>query len=329
VTALVWLLTWRETFTTDQRMALSALSAGVLLAFAGGLSEQLFKATQRYPLGTMLGNLSRLAEWIGWMLGLLLVGSFTAVAVGGLVFRSAGTVLAMLLAGRDASGMSWGFRSATRETLKQMIRPASAFMAFPIANALSFQGMTLLVGLTLGPVSVAVFNTYRTLARTAVQVTALFSHSLWPEFTRLFGENSHVDLSRLVHRSAWISLGQVVLVCGAVYALAPAILQAWTHGQIAYDSNLLSVLMAYAVVSGAWHVPRILLMSTSRHGWLAIWTVFTSVLGVALAWAFVQFWGIVGMGWSMLISEAAIASVCIVLIWRTLNRPAKLIEAAQ
>ena len=47
---------------SDMRLALVALSISTLLALCGGLSEAVFKATQRYAMGTMLGNLTRLAD---------------------------------------------------------------------------------------------------------------------------------------------------------------------------------------------------------------------------------------------------------------------------
>ena len=56
----------------DRRVALSAMSIGVLVAlFGGGLSEVVFKSTQRYAKGTMLSNYVRLGEWLGSMLGLM------------------------------------------------------------------------------------------------------------------------------------------------------------------------------------------------------------------------------------------------------------------
>lgn len=318
---LVWWSPWPTAGTADQRFALMALTAGVLVAFAGGLSEQVFKATHRYALGTLLGNLTRLAEWAGWMLGLVLFGSFSAVAVGGLALRVVGTVLAMAVASHGAHGMRWGLRCATRETVRQMIRPATAFMAFPLANALSFQGVTLLVGATLGPVAVAVFSTYRTLARTAVQVTAMFSHSLWPEFSRLFGQRSFSELQQLARRSAWLSAAQVLLLCGALFALAPWILRTWTHGQIPFDGVVFGILMAYAAASGLWHVPRVLLMSTNRHGGLAVWAVLTGALCVALTAWLGQRMELEGVGIAMLASELLIAIVCIGLALRATADP--------
>ena len=55
----------------------------VLAALFTGLSEAAFKATGRYALGTSMGHLIRLGEWLGGLIGLLTVGSFPAVAMGG------------------------------------------------------------------------------------------------------------------------------------------------------------------------------------------------------------------------------------------------------
>jgi O-antigen/teichoic acid export membrane protein len=317
----IWWSPWPSDATADQRVALVALTTGVLMTFAGGLSEQVFKATHRYALGTTLSNLTRLAEWAGWMVGLMLVGSFSAVAIGGLVFRAVGTVLSMAMARSGYSGMAWGTRTATAESVRQMIRPATAFMAFPLANALSFQGVTLLVGVFFGPVAVAVFSTYRTVARTTVQITAMFSHSLWPEFAHLFGGGSMAKLRQLVLHSAWLSAVQVLLLCGVMYAVTPWLLQVWTHGKIPFDPIPFGLLTVYASICGIWHVPRVLLMSTNQHGALALWAVLTGALCVALTAWIAPHWGLAGIAGAMLLSELLIALICSALALRAIRQP--------
>lgn len=315
----IWWSPWPANATLDQRMALMALTVSVLIAFAGGLSEQLFKATHRYALGTLLGNFTRLAEWAGWMLGLLLVGTFSAVALTGLAFRAVGTLLTMVVARAGEPGLQWGLRHATAATVRDMVRPAAAFMAFPLANALSFQGVTLLVGVLLGPVAVAVFSTYRTLARTAVQVTAMFSHSLWPEFSRQFGQGSLAELRQLARRSAALSAVQVLLLCAALYAIAPWLLSAWTHGKIAFDPAVVGLLIAYAAASGLSHVPRVLLMSTNQHGTLAVWTMLGGAVCVMLTAWWAPRAGLNGVGLAMLSSELLVVIACVTLALRALG----------
>lgn len=315
LTPLVLAMPWSDTTTADERQALLLLIAGVLVAFLGGLSDQLFRATQRAATGALLGNFTRLAEWVGWMGGLWLGGSFTAVALGGLMCRVLGTLATMALAARDAQGLRWGFAHASLGTVRQLAQPAVAFMVFPLANALSFQGLTLLVGALLGPAAVAVFNTYRTLARTTVQATAIFSHSLWPEFSRLHGQGDGLALHAMARRSAWLGTALALGAGTALYAVAPWLLHAWTHGRIAFDAQPFGLLAAYAVIGSAWHVPRVLLMATNQHGALALWSLLAAALGVALALWWCEPLGLPGAALAMLLSEAFIAGVgaCLVL----------------
>ena len=126
--------------TTNQRVALAAMSFSVLLSLFGGLSEATFKATERYATGTMLGNYARLGDWSGSMLGLILAGSFSAVALSALTMKLIGVIAGMLMASKGNHGLKWGFHAADRAEIHTMVKPAVSFMAFPLANALSLQG---------------------------------------------------------------------------------------------------------------------------------------------------------------------------------------------
>jgi O-antigen/teichoic acid export membrane protein len=300
----------------DRRVALLAMSVSVLLAFLGGLSEAAFKSTQRYATGTMAGTLVRLGEWLGCMTGLAMVGSFAAVAVTGLAVRLAGTLVCMVLATRGRHGLSWGMQAADGAEIRSMVKPAVSFMAFPLANALSFQGVTLLVGALFGPVAVALFNTYRTIARVAVQTTAIFSHSLWPEFSRLFGQGAKARVNRLFLRTSLLGAAQSLLLSLVLYFLSPWLLQVWTHGAIEFIPPLMLLMLLYAAVGGIWHIPRVLLMATNQHVGLAYWSILAGLLCVGLAWLMGSELQLNGVGAAMLTSELFIATVCAGLAYR-------------
>jgi O-antigen/teichoic acid export membrane protein len=258
----------------------------------------------------MLNNVVRLGEWLGFMVGLAAVGSFAAVALTGLTVRVVGTSICMTLAVFRQHGLSWGFRAADGSEVRSMLRPAVSFMAFPVANALSFQGITLLVGAMFGPVAVALFNTYRTLARVAVQVTAIFSHALWPEFSRLFGQNTKHALSDLFKRSYVLSATQALLLSVVLYLLSPWLLQIWTRGAIEHVPTLMALMMIYAAVGGIVHVPRVLLMATNQHAGIASWSIIVSVLSIGLAWMIGTVLELNGISAAMLASEFLMAVVC-------------------
>lgn len=315
--------------TMDQRVALTALSIGVLLSLFGGLSEAIFRSTGRYATGTMLGNFVRLGEWLGCMVGLATIGSFAAVALGGLAVRLVGTLAVMVLAQRGGHGLSWGTHAADRAEIRSMLKPAVSFMAFPLANALSFQGVTLLVGALFGPVAVALFNTYRTIARVAVQVSAIFSFALGPEFSRLHGQGATDTLNSLFLRTSLLGAVQALLLSLILYFLSPWLLHIWTHGAIEFIPSLMLLMLLYAAVGGIWHIPRVLLMATNQHIGLAYWSVFVGVLAVGLAWLMGSELQVNGVATAMLVSELFIATVCSLLAYSAVTDNNKIKAVAQ
>lgn len=303
--------------TLDMRVALAALLGSVLVSLYGGLADAVFKATGRYPVGTMMGQFARLAEWAGYMVGLIVFRSFAGVAVVGLLARVVFGGLMILVAQRGQHGLTLGFRHAQRSELVRMLHPAVSFMAFPLANALSFQGVTLLVGLLAGTSAVALFNVYRTIARVAVQLTSMFSHALWPEFARLFGQAGMKAVHPLFKQSALLGAAVAALFSPILFVVSPWLLAIWTHGRIPFEPTLMALLLAYAAVGGLWHVPRVLLMATNKHMGLSGWSLAAGGLSVALAWVLGRAWQVNGVGAAMLLSEAFIAAICVHLANRS------------
>ena len=320
--ATVILLSGWTPLPVDQTLALWLLMLSVLAALFTGLSEAAFKATGRYAFGTSLGHLIRLAEWLGGLIGLLLVGSFPAVALGGLVARLGGLALIMSWATRQQTGLSWGAAQARRSDVLDMVRPAMSFMVFPLSNALTFQGATLLVGHVFGPALVTVFNAHRTLARVAVQVTSVFSNAIWAEFSRLYGTGHRDALASLYGRS----LRSGIVVCtgfsAVLYLVAPWLIQIWTHGRISIQPALLACLLVYAAVAGIWNVPRVLLMACNQHMGLAPWFLALSSAMLVLAYGLAHAVGLSGVALAMLVAEGVIAAICLQQASELMRNPA-------
>lgn len=293
----------------DRRVAFLALTATLLLAILGGLTEAILRATGRYPLGTFGGNVVRLGEWLGSVLGLVLVGSFTAVAVGGLLMRLAGFVVLHAVSLRESHGIRWGWQQASWARMKAMARPAAWFMVFPLANALSFQGATLVVGQTLGAASVVTFNAYRTLARVTVQLTSVFSHSLGPEFARLYGTGALGALRQLYRRSFRAGSAFALVSALALLAASSWLLQTWSRGAVHFDLALMIVFVVYAALGALWHVPRTLLMSINRHGVLAGAWALVALASLGLVAALAPGGGLMGAAFGIAVCEVVIVGL--------------------
>jgi O-antigen/teichoic acid export membrane protein len=294
----------------DERLAVTALIAGVLISQFGGLSDTIYRATGRFALAMMLGNSLRLLEWGGYMVGLYAWGSFCAVAVCGLVARIAGTLVLVGVSARGNHGITWRWHDASLAEIKSLIKPAMSFMIFPLASALSLQGITLLVGQFFGPAVVTSFNSFRTIARVAVQVTGIFGNALWGEFSFLFGQGGASAVRPVYERT--LALGAIGSIAFSVllYFVSPWLLQVWSHGHIAFQSGPMLLLLAYAAIGGLWHVPRTLLLSTNQHIGLAQWSLAGALLSVGAAYLLESSIGLQGVCLAMLVSELFMAAIC-------------------
>ncbi|MCR5865811.1 MAG: lipopolysaccharide biosynthesis protein [Aquincola tertiaricarbonis] len=303
-------------------LAVGCLGAGVLVAFWGGLAHQLVRATGRNAQGEMATHLVRLAEWLGQLGGLFTFGSLLSTALGGLLMRVVGTAIAARLARRGSGSIDWGFARADAAVLRGLWRPAAGFMLIPAANALSLQGMTLLVGHLLGPAAVAVFNTYRTLARVVVQATSAFSFALWPEFARAYGAEGARGVAPLYHRARRTGLWIAAVAVAAVGLGSPWLLALWTHGKIEFLLAPMGAMLAYATVASATHVPRVLLLSTSRHEGLVWAGIASAVAGLLVASQLTSWSGLLGAALAMALADALAGAAALRGADRLLREPA-------
>lgn len=303
----------------DRKLAVIFLAAGVLLAQFNGLAESIFRACDRHARGVMLGNNSRLLEFFGAIIGLFSTGTFAGVALFSLVMRTLGLLITAFLARRLRSGITWGFEHASTGEVRTMMRPALSFMAFPLTNALSIQGVTLLIGHLFGPASVSIFSAYRTISRVAIQVTGLLGNSLWAEFTRLYARGERSSLKKVYQRGFRLGLGAAALVSMMLFIAAPTLLSWWSGDKIPYQFPMMAAMILYAAIGGTWSVPRTLMMAINQHSHISI----QSILG-AMATLFTSFltgtqFGLNGVAMTLAAVEAVLALSCIYLANRLIS----------
>lgn len=311
ILALVLFLIPESLFLTENwQLVLLLLSSSVLLGLFCSLSESIYKATNGYAVGTYLVTTGRLVEWVGGISGLFVFSSFLGVAATALFARAAYTLFAMWCSQRRTPYLKWGIRNAERNEIRQAAAPGLMFLTISLTNALSLQGFTILVAVTLGPIATAIFNTYRTIARLVVQLVGALSNPLWPELTSL---HSRGDAGRFwqLYRKA-VLLGLAIAAGGsiAVFIASPYILSFWTRGKISFDVVIVGLFMLYAAVNAAWQIPRVVLLALNRHAGLAWKGVAVAVLSLGIASIAFRYGGISAIVISMILGEALMWLVC-------------------
>ena len=306
--------------TFDYRVALGVLCFGVLISINMGLVEAVFRSTGRYAQGTFFINLSRLVEWGGSIIGIVIFDSFSAVAIGAILVRLISLFLLSKIAMSGIKGVHYGFKESSISELKIMVKPALSFTLMPLASSLSLQGVIILIGQMLGTTAVAQFSTYRTLARVTVQFNSTLSWALWPEFSRIYGVGGVTAVKVIFKKSSRYGLIMAILTSILLYVGSPYLIKFWTNGEIKFDPFLMLTLCVYSAFGGAVHIPKAFLLSINKHNKLAILSVINSIFLIVLSMVIGKIFGIYGFGISILISEIISLLICLNLIYSLLNR---------
>jgi O-antigen/teichoic acid export membrane protein len=286
---------------------MTLLVLGALLNLYSSLFDAVFRASGQFAMGTYFINLGRLLEWLGGMAALLLFGSMLAVALGYLTARLLVMLLLQRITANRFPAYPWNLANADFAELRRMLRPAVSFLSFPLGNALTIQGMSIVVGTTLGPAALAVFNTYRTLSRLPVQMLATFSRALWPEISRSFGAGDLPMLRKIYRHGTLLSLIWCAAICLALFVAGDFLLRIWTAGDIAFEPLLLALFLLAAFGNCAWQVGQVVLSATNMHERLAVTYLFSALLSIALAAAMPASWELPGKVAAVGIFEAILA----------------------
>jgi O-antigen/teichoic acid export membrane protein len=289
--------------SAQTRLIVALLSIYSLCTLHSSLLGSAFRSDGKYALIVSYLNVIRLLENAGMLLVLYRSGSPLYVAVTVASIRTVGTGSLYLLLKYQLSWIRLGVSNASLRRLRDLTRPAIAFMAFPAGNGLSIQGMTVVIGLMLGPVSVAAFNSMRTLSRFAYQIIDSIKNSVWPELSAAYGAQNW-PLARRLHRSCcqiafWLSMMAVAVLA----MFGPKIFRLWTHQRVAIDIPCFYVLLIVVIASSLWNTSSAVAIAANLHERLAVQYLFGTAAALFLAYVLMPHLQLVGPAVALLATD--------------------------
>jgi len=287
----------------DASSILLVLTVYVLLGLQQGVLNAAYRTIGKYAFATVFFHSTRLLEWFSVVLVLVFSGSPFTVAIFMVLIRFIALVVAWLHLRLRYAWLRQGVNQAKLKTIRELFKPASAFMAFPLGLAFSMQGMILVVGATLGGASVAIFATYRTLVRVLVQMVTMLNQAFWPEMTSAYGARNTKLVAKLYRKSSFISFW-VAFLGGLMLAIfGDQILKVWTHNEIGGYQAMFFLMLLGSFLNVLWQPSWVLLMSINRHLDIAAYFIVFSVLGVVLSWFLMPMFGLNGAALALFIVE--------------------------
>lgn len=306
ITAIVWglpithWLNFTHINSTDAAGIVLLMSLEVFMSQQVVLSVAGYQCEGNYPAGIFHLHLIRLLAFIAVGLAIVLGARPVGVALIYVCATALGALTMGLNLHRRSPWLAYGYRHADLKVLKKLSLPAIAFMGFPLASALSNQGMTLIIGTLLSPVAVVVFSTQRTLSRLVWQILNLITNSVKPELSIAFGQGNLKLARQLHHKACKAALWLALLTAGGLALSGHWIVGLWTNGRVLFDADLFHIMLGIIVVNSLWNTSQAVPMAVNQHQQIALRYVIGSGITVFLATQLTPLWGTRGAAASLL-----------------------------
>lgn len=290
---------------SEAQVVLVMLFLQVAVGNQYGVLDAWYRAGGRYPTSATLRQLGRLLEF-GALMGAVLLGAGPGVAaIAFLVGSLAGFGLSWVVLRRAVPWSTFRPARPHLQTFRELLAPGIAFMAFPIGNALSIQGMTIVVGATLGAAAVVVFSTTRTMTRVVLQAMGAIGNSIQPELSRSIGGGDMAEARAVVRRATQMSFAASLSLVVVLAVVGPSIIQWWTHGIVDPPHDVLYLLLLVVVSNTLWFVLWSVLAATNRHTRMAAAYLVGTTAALLGAVPLTAVFGMAGAAMSLLAIDLA------------------------
>ncbi len=283
--------------------ALQILLAQLPLVLIQSLLTAAYRADGKYAHGAAWQGSARLADGLAPAATALLGGGWIAAAWSMLLVKLLAAAAMALAVRRQIPWLPLGVGRMRRQSLQKMLRPAAAFVAIPVAEAMQIQGLTLLVAGSLGPAATTTFNTLRTLGNVAFNAFGIVRTSIWWELSALVGGGQPRRAEALIRRATRLGFLLALAACAILAVAGGPLLRLWTGGKVPMDRGLFYLQLLSILLAAAWRIPATLLLATNRHGRYALLLLAGSATQLALAAWLLARWGLSGAGAAMVFLE--------------------------
>jgi O-antigen/teichoic acid export membrane protein len=288
---------------TEITLVIIWFTISTLLTFFGEVYEARFRSARKAHMPVILYSFRPWFELLGMVVVLQFSHRFDYLAIAVLCTTVIYTIAMKWLSYRSIREITFSTSFIQKAQFRPLFKKGLSFQAFPLGNALIFQGNILVVQVILGPVAVAIFGSVRTLVRSINQMFELINQVMWPELSLLFGVGDYTRIARLHRIGVAVSIA-AAFFCVACLALVGQPLYAfWTHNSIPLQQSLLLLFLLPIPFNALWFTSSVIHMASNQYEGLAVRYLIAMVLAIIACAILSQLFGIKGAAVSTLISD--------------------------
>jgi O-antigen/teichoic acid export membrane protein len=208
------------------------------------LLSGIYRSARRNPRSGLLGS-------FGYVFYLLIGCIFLGLRcepltyiVASVASRAAFLGVILIDARRIMPDFTLGLRGASVQAVKPYIVPGLGHAAMPLINAVQNEGMVLVLGAMLGPVSVAIFQTTRTAVNGVKSLAGMVSLAVGLEIPALMGEGRLSSVRRLLIFNTQATLASAIGCLTVLGLFGAPVFRFWLRSNAVYSTSLVLIMLA-------------------------------------------------------------------------------------
>ena len=264
-----------------------------LLTFYHHLIVGFFRGARKSVLGNFIHSGYFAANLLFGFVALLMKCNVVGYALSQLIVSMLFTALFLIVGNRVIELKEYQGHAIVSD-IKIIISKGLGYMMNMVWQSIYFQGGTFVVRLTLGPESVAIFNTMRTACRSVSQLFNIINGSIYPELQYEYGiGNMHV-VHRLFRTSILVSfligIGGALLL--SIFGLD--IYNWWTHNALMVSDEIWYIFIIGVVFNGVWWTCIVAYSVTNNPYDFSIPSTIVAIISVGISYVLSVYLGLLG-----------------------------------
>lgn len=278
----------------EAMLAVSLMMTARFLGFYNQLVEGYYRSARKAALGSLLGSGLHVVNILAGLSVLLTGGGIVGYTCSQLIVSVVFTSLYICL-GRRLIDLSSFRGRVLKEDLKQITVKGMGYLMTPIWQSIYFQGGTFVVRITLGPESVAVFNTVRTVCRSVNQTYSVINASIYPDLQYEYGRGNMQTVHRLFRIAVLFSM--MIGIIGTLFLMffGLDLYEWWTQSVLSVPTDVWWIFMFGILFNAVWGTSVITYHMTNQPYHFAIMSTVSSCFSVGCSYFMSHSWGLPGV----------------------------------
>ena len=265
----------------------------VVLSQQQGIFNGVYNYNGKFHFIANVNSASRLIEFVASIIIVIYTKSILCLSIMMLLIKIAHLLFVITDSIKLSPWMKIGINHRDYHFITLQLKPSLSLLLYPISFAILNQGISILIGRSLGSPSLVLFNTLRTLVGSIKTFASQVNNLLFSELIKFFAFNE-TESAKGFYKKTVINTSLFIAFFGGVLVFfGPMFISKWT-GNVLLDIPYTYILffVLEALTYNLWHANYQTYLAQNRHTNLTIIFFSSSVSIMLLSALFLNVWGV-------------------------------------